>query len=74
MKITIKLLGLLRKGRFDQETREYADGSTVRDVVNDIDCPVEKIGIVLLNGEHATLEHLLKDGDKLSVLSILHGG
>ena len=74
MQITVKLFATLRTGRFSQELRSYPDGASCRQVAVDIGIPLEDLGIVLLNGRHASLGQVLRDGDCLSLFPLLGGG
>jgi molybdopterin converting factor small subunit len=74
IKIEIKLFGVFRSGRFEQAVRDYPAGTTVDAVVKDLGLPERLLGIVVINDRHATVEHLLRDGDCLTLLPLLDGG
>ena len=74
MKVTIKLVGPFRIGRFKEETRNFPSATTVQEVVDELRIPCSLLGIVLINDLHAGLEDLLKDGDTLSLLPFIDGG
>ncbi len=74
MNIEIKLLASLSLERFKTELREYPLATGVRQVVEDLGIPEKEIGIVLLNGQHASLADPLADGDSLSLLPLVGGG
>ncbi len=73
MRITVRLFASLRKGRFDAEVREAAPGTTVSNIVDDIQIP-GSIGIIFVNGRNADLSHELADGDTLSIFPLVGGG
>jgi hypothetical protein len=74
MKITIKLVGVFRVGRFKENVREYPSSTCVREVVEDLGIPNPLLGTVLLNDVHAGVESILHDGDKLCLLPFMDGG
>jgi len=74
MKMTIKLYGVFRIGRFREAARDYPPGTRVRQVMASLAIPDQLLGIVLVNGEHAGLDELLREGDVLSLLPLLDGG
>jgi sulfur carrier protein ThiS len=74
MKIEIRLFGVFRIDRFEQQIREYPAGTTVDAVVKDLGLPERLLGIVVINDQHATVEHRLHDGDCLTLLPLLDGG
>lgn len=74
MKVTVKLHGLFRIGRFREEVREVPPGVTARAVAELLGLPVALVGIVLIRGEHAQLDAPLAEGDELSFLPHVEGG
>jgi len=74
VEIKIKLLASLRAERFKTEVREYPSATGIRQVVGDLGIPEKEIGIVLLNGRHASVTDSLEDGDTLSLFPLLGGG
>lgn len=79
MKVSIHLFASFRVGRFDQQQREYCDGTTLQEVIDDIgvDIGIEsknEIGMVLVNGRHAALNQVMKEGDRLSLFPLVGGG
>ena len=74
MQITISLHGVFRIGRFKKKNLEYPAGSRAGDAIEDLQIPPDLLGIVLINGKHATAEQELRDGDLLMLLPLLEGG
>ena len=74
MNIDVKLVGLFQTGRFKQQSRVYPAGTSVQDVFDDLQLPQQHLGIVLINGLHASSEAMLTDGDHLALLPLLGGG
>lgn len=74
MKITIKLFAVLERGRFNEKCFEYNDDMTVGEVVQSLRLPPEHVDILLVNGQHVTIDRMLVDGDVLSILPMVDGG
>lgn len=74
MKITVKLFASFRDNRFKVEQREYPEGTLCRNVMDELGLTEEEMGIVLINGRHASVDAQLKDGDTLSMFPLVGGG
>lgn len=74
MTITIKLFASFRDGRFDVETSEYPDGTTVAVVAERLQLPLSELGIMLCNHRHVQPDYLLAEGDILALFPLLGGG
>lgn len=74
MRVTVRLHGLFRSGRFKEEVRELPPGLTARTLAERLDIPVGLVGIVLIGETHARLDDPLSDGDVVSLLPMMGGG
>jgi molybdopterin synthase sulfur carrier subunit len=74
MEITVKLFASLREGRFKEQKQQQADGTTILNVVDQLNIPYSELGIIFLNGKHAQLETELKTGDVLAIFPPVGGG
>ena len=74
MQIKVKLFATFRVGRFDIENREYPLGTTVADVVKDLDLPIQKLGILMINSRHVELDRVLAEGEILAIFPLVGGG
>ena len=74
MNITVKLFATFRTGRFTIEPRDYPEGTTVADVVRDLNLAEKELGIMLVNSRHVKLDHRLAAGDTLALFPLLGGG
>ena len=74
MQITIKLFATFREGRFKVETWKVTAPYTVGRLVLALRLPVEKLGVLLVNGRHVGLEHLLNENDVCAVFPQIGGG
>lgn len=74
MNITVKLFASFRAGRFDIETRDYPEGTTVADVADSLNLPQSELGIMMINNRHVKLDRPLAEGDILALFPLLGGG
>ena len=74
MKISVKLVGAFRVGRFKEDVREYSPSTCVREVVEDLQISGSLLGTVLINDVHAGVDNVLHDGDRLCLLPFMDGG
>ena len=68
MQVTVKLYALFRWRLFREAVREYPPGAA------DLEITETEIGIVLVNGLHADLGHILQEGDLVSLMPRIGGG
>lgn len=74
MKITVKLFATFQIGRFLIEQREYPSGTLVGNIVDELQIPVESLGIVMVNHRHVKLDRELVDGETLAIFPLVGGG
>ena len=74
MRITVKLFATFRNGRFKAAQEEHPAGTDCRTIMNGLGLHEEEIGVVMVNGRHATLDHTLHEGDTLSLFPLVGGG
>ena len=74
MQVKVRLVGAFQLGRFKEQLCRYPIGTSVQDVVDQLELPKQILGIVLINGIHAGFETILQEGDSLTVMPILEGG
>lgn len=74
MNVTVKLFANFREGRFKIEQRDYPQGVTCREIIADVGIGEQEIGIILINGRHASLDAPLQETDTLSLFPLVGGG
>lgn len=74
MKVTVKLFASFRTGRFVMEEREYPDGTTVGQIVEELGLSEQELGIMMVNSRHVKLDRTLAEGDTLALFPLLGGG
>ena len=74
--VTVKLFAHFRQGKFSVDERSYIEDTTVRVVIKDIEIDIDTypVGIILVNGKHATEDYALKNCDILSIFPKVGGG
>ncbi len=72
--ITVKLFATLRRGRFENDAKKFQSGTTVREVIEKLRIPEEKVSIIFVNGRHAGRDQELADGDTLALFPPVGGG
>jgi molybdopterin converting factor small subunit len=74
MHVTVKLFATFRRNRFDAARREYPAGTTLADIVDALGIARHEIGVLLVRGRHAELEHPAAHDDTISIFPLLGGG
>jgi molybdopterin converting factor small subunit len=74
MKITVKLFATFRTGRFAIEERDYPEGTTVAQIVDELALPHAQLGILMVNSRHVDLDRVLADGETLAIFPLVGGG
>jgi molybdopterin converting factor small subunit len=76
MKITVKLFAQYREGRFKEKKLEITKGTTISQIIEELGLDTQRhpIGILLVDGKHADLDHTMKDGETLSLFPKVGGG
>ena len=74
MPMTIKLFATFQQGRFAVAERDYPRGTTLGAVVDDLGIARHEIGVLLVGGRHAELEHAPAPGETVAIFPLLGGG
>jgi molybdopterin converting factor small subunit len=74
MQITVKLFASFRTGRFEIETRDVPNGTTVAELSDSLNLPHSELGIMLINHRHVKLDHIILEGDTVALFPLLGGG
>lgn len=76
MQITVKLFAQYRENRFKVSQMNFDSNTTAGDVIELLSLEKDDLplGVLLLNGKHATRETLLKEGDELALFPKVGGG
>ena len=71
---TVKLFATLQTGRFEIRNEQFAEGTTVHDVMEKHGLTKEQVLLILINGRHADYGTVLVDGDTLALFPPIGGG
>ena len=63
MQVEVRLFARFREGRFKDRLMDLPDGTTVADLLSQLDIPAEKTNLRLINGKQSALDRALADGD-----------
>ena len=74
MEVDVKLSAFLRKGRFGRQAVDVPDGSTVGDLLQQLNLPEKKVAVVAVNSEYAAHDRKLQAGDAISIYPPVAGG
>ena len=78
MEVQVKLFATLRKyapaGSPAKQDLELADGSTIRQALEQLGVPEPQIAFVFVNSKRQKLDQPLADGDELGVFPPMAGG
>ncbi|ABA87715.1 molybdopterin biosynthesis sulfur carrier protein [Syntrophotalea carbinolica DSM 2380] len=74
MKITVKLFAGFRDNRFKVAEQDVPEAATVSDILTALDISGPELGVALINGRHVPPEHVLVDGETLSLFPKVGGG
>jgi molybdopterin synthase sulfur carrier subunit len=74
MGVMIKLFATFQKGRFATQQRECPPGTTIATLVDELGIARAEIGVLLVGGRHADLEHVAAAGDTIAIFPLLGGG
>ncbi len=74
MRVTVKLFATLREGRFNEEERQYPDGTVISHVIGELGISEKEAALIFVNGLHAKTGDELHDGDTLAIFPPIGGG
>jgi len=74
MKAKIKLFATLRSGRFDIKEMDLAEGTTIFNIIEQLGIGKEEAAILFINGVHAELNTVIKEGDDVAIFPPVGGG
>jgi molybdopterin converting factor small subunit len=74
MVVQVRLFATLRENRFKNKELEFAEGSSLGDLLLHLHIAAEQVGILLQNGRNASAESKLAPNDVVSIFPALGGG
>jgi molybdopterin converting factor small subunit len=74
MKVVVRLFASLRSFGPEQQEMELPENATVGEVLERLRLPEKLPLLKIVNGEHRTPSHQLKDGDEVAFFPPIAGG
>lgn len=74
MNVEVKLSATLRIGRFDRQTVELPNGSTVANLLERLSLTRKEVAAVAVNTQHAAQDRVLEPGDQVAIYPPVAGG
>ena len=74
MNVKVKLFATLRNGRFDISEMELINGTTILALVEMLGIDKKDAAIIFINGVHAELDTVIKEGDDVAIFPPVGGG
>lgn len=74
MQITVKLFATFRLGRFKESVMDFPKNTDCSKALAALDLKEEDIGVILVDGKHASMDHILEEGEVLALFPLIGGG
>jgi sulfur carrier protein ThiS len=74
MVVEVRLFATLRQGRFKDRQTEFSQGSSLGDLLQELGISAKEVGILLVNGQDASVERSLSANDVVSIFPLIGGG
>lgn len=74
MNVEVRLFAYLRDGRFNRQTVNLPDSTTLRDLLATLTIQPEQVAMPLINGRYSDLDQPLRDNDVASLFPPVAGG
>lgn len=74
MKVLVKVFATLRENREKEAMKELDEGTTILQVIQSLDIPVDDVAIIMLNGRSCETDVVLKEADVLALFPPVGGG
>ncbi len=74
MVVEVRLFASFREGRFKDKELELPEGSSLGDLLAQLEIPKKDAKITIVNGTAASAEHKLSDRDVVAIFPPIAGG
>ncbi len=74
MKVEVRLFAGFRRGRLGRQTMDLPEGTSLRELVRQLEIPEEEVALPLINGRYGDLDRRLSDNDVASLFPAVAGG
>ncbi len=72
MQVQVKLFVTLRKNQI--QNVELPDRSDAKELIHQLEIPIEEVGLLSVNKRQATLDQMLEEGDVIYIMPPIGGG
>jgi molybdopterin converting factor small subunit len=72
--VKLKLFATLREDRFDIADREVKSGTSINDIMNELNLAEEDVAIIFVNNRHADPEYIIHNQDTIAFFPPIGGG
>lgn len=74
MKLTIKLFAYFRDNRFKIKEMDFAEGTTIGNIVDSLNIDREEVGVLMRNSRHTEFDVSPKENDIVAIFPVVGGG
>ncbi len=74
MQLEVRLFAVFRQGRFNRTSMDLPDGTSLRNLVRQLEIPEKEVSLPLVNGQYSALERVLVEGDIVALFPAVGGG
>jgi molybdopterin synthase sulfur carrier subunit len=74
MKVKVKLFSYFKTDRFHDDWMDLPENSSIKDLLKLLIISADDVGIAVVNKKDAAFNHVLKDGDVLTLIPVIGGG
>ena len=74
MKLEVRLFAVFRQGRFNRTAMDLPEGSSLRDLILQLEIPEKEVSLPLVNGQYSPLDRVLAAGDIVALFPAVGGG
>ncbi len=74
MRVTVKLFAYFRENRFIKQDTTYPEGTTVGDIIRQLDIDAEEVGVTMINSRHCDFDRVPEEDDQVAIFPVIGGG
>ena len=74
MRVTVKLFASFRNDRFAQKEFDFAEGTTIEQVLEYFRIPQAEVGVTMVNGRHRQMHDTISENDVVGIFPLIGGG
>ena len=74
MRVLVSLYSALRINRFSEAGVELPEGASVTDLLDQLQIPLQDVGVVVVNARSGTFQQKLQADDRITLIPPIGGG